>query len=62
MNKQTQDLLRMSDMYIFILMYEYFPNGRRNISEARKKWKTNTLEEVGSFLINLTFYRIVEPK
>jgi len=43
-------------------MYEYFPNGRRNISEARNKWKTNTRDEVESFLINLTFYRIIEPK
>lgn len=37
MNKHTEDLLRMSDTCIFILMYEYFPNVWRNISEARKK-------------------------
>jgi hypothetical protein len=48
MNKQTQDLLRMSDMHIFMLMYECYPYGRRNLSQARKKWKTNTFEEVRS--------------
>ena len=36
MNKQTQDLLGMSDMCIFMLMYEYYPYDRRNKVKQEK--------------------------
>jgi len=45
MNKQTQDLLRISDMCIFMLMYECYPYGRRNISQARKNGKATPLKK-----------------
>jgi hypothetical protein len=45
MNKQTQDLLRISGMCIFMLMCEYYPFGRRNASEARKNGKPTSLKK-----------------
>jgi hypothetical protein len=45
MNKQTQDLLRMSDVRIFMLMYEYYPYGRRNLNQARKNGKPTPLKK-----------------